>query len=243
MLVFSRRFGKVSKSSIASGISASDLSVQPEICGAYVAFALLDSADVLHLKRLSSAGITYIHLLPTFQFVEVYDQKENWRFVGSYASNPNGLNCTIEFHKMIKTVDHIGLRVVLDVVYNHLQVSGPLDEHFVLDKGHEYHEIVPGYYLRRNGDGFIEHNTYMNNTANDHFMIERLILDDLVQWAINYKVLDSGPTLEVWDSSVVFKGPWALKHHQLVSVVMFTQGWHCLNFEVRLSCPSRMRFN
>lgn len=43
---------------------------------------LKDSAGVLHLKRLSSAGITHVHLLPTFQFAGVDDQKENWRFVG-----------------------------------------------------------------------------------------------------------------------------------------------------------------
>jgi len=43
---------------------------------------LKDSAGVLHLKRLSSVGITHVHLLPTFQFAGVDDQKENRRFVG-----------------------------------------------------------------------------------------------------------------------------------------------------------------
>ncbi|XP_014513519.1 pullulanase 1, chloroplastic isoform X1 [Vigna radiata var. radiata] len=203
--------------------SATDLSVQPAFRGGYLAFTLQDSAGVLHLKRLSSAGITHVHLLPTFQFAGVDDQKENWRFVdtsimesfppdsdqqqalitaiqnfdgynwgynpvlwgvpkGSYASNPNGPYRTIEFRKMVKALNHIGLRVVLDVVYNHLQGSGPFDQHSVLDK------IVPGYYLRRNRDGFIENSTCINNTASEHFMVERLILDDLVHWALNYKI-------------------------------------------------------
>ncbi|XP_027364893.1 pullulanase 1, chloroplastic isoform X2 [Abrus precatorius] len=203
--------------------SASNVSVQPDFRGGYLAFTLPDSAGVLHLKKLVSAGITHIHLLPTFQFAEVDDQKENWRFVdtsileslppdsdhqqalimaiqdidgynwgynpvlwgvpkGSYASNPNGPNRTIEFRKMVKALNHIGLRVVLDVVYNHLQGKGPFDEHSVLDK------IVPGYYLRRNTDGFIENSTCMNNTASEHFMVERLIIDDLVHWAVNYKI-------------------------------------------------------
>ncbi|QCE07791.1 pullulanase [Vigna unguiculata] len=203
--------------------SATDLSVQPAFRGGYLAFTLQDSAGVLHLKRLSSAGISHVHLLPTFQFAGVDDQKENWRFVdtsilesfppdsdqqqalitaiqnfdgynwgynpvlwgvpkGSYASNPNGPYRTIEFRKMVKALNHIGLRVVLDVVYNHLQGSGPSDEHSVLDK------IVPGYYLRRNRDGFIENSTCINNTASEHFMVERLILDDLVHWALNYKI-------------------------------------------------------
>ncbi|KAL9318069.1 hypothetical protein ACSQ67_014586 [Phaseolus vulgaris] len=110
---------------------------------------------------------------------------------GSYASNPNGPYRTIEFRKMVKALNHIGLRVVLDVVYNHLQGSGPLEEHSVLDKVMNYHEcfcIVPGYYLRRNRDGFIENSTCINNTASEHFMVERLILDDLVHWALNYKI-------------------------------------------------------
>ncbi|KAL5139285.1 Pullulanase 1, chloroplastic [Glycine soja] len=188
--------------------SASDLSVQPEFRGGYLAFTLQDSAGVLHLKKLSSAGITHVHLLPTFQFAGVDDQKEDWRFVdtsileslppdsdqqqalitaiqnfdgynwgynpvlwgvpkGSYASNPNGPYRTIEFRKMVMALNHIGLRVVLDVVYNHLQGS---------------------YYLRRNSDGLIEHSTCINNTASEHFMVERLILDDLVHWAVNYKI-------------------------------------------------------
>ncbi|MED6109054.1 Pullulanase 1, chloroplastic [Stylosanthes scabra] len=203
--------------------SANDLSVEPEFRGGYLAFTLLDSAGVLHLKKLSGAGITHVHLLPTFQFAGVDDQKENWRYVdnsimesfppdsdqqqalitaikdldgynwgynpvlwgvpkGSYASNPNGPYRTTEFRKMVQALNRIGLRVVLDVVYNHLQGSGPFDEHSVLDK------IVPGYYLRRNVDGFIEHSTCMNNTASEHFMVERLIVDDLVHWAVNYKV-------------------------------------------------------
>lgn len=52
-----------------------------------------------------------------------------------------------------------------------------------------YVQIVPGYYLRRNTDGFIENSTCINNTASEHFMVERLILDDLFCWAVHYKVI------------------------------------------------------
>ncbi|KAF9674926.1 hypothetical protein SADUNF_Sadunf10G0178400 [Salix dunnii] len=186
-------------------------------------FFLKDSAGVLHLKKLSNAGITHVHLLPSFQFAGVDDVKENWKCVdstvleklppdsieqqaqitliqdddgynwgynpvlwgvpkGSYASIPSGSCRTIEFRKMVQALNHIGLRVVLDVVYNHLHGNGPFDENSVLDK------IVPGYYLRRNIDGFIEHSTCVNNTASEHYMVERLIIDDLLNWAGNYKV-------------------------------------------------------
>ncbi|XP_071734592.1 pullulanase 1, chloroplastic isoform X2 [Rutidosis leptorrhynchoides] len=203
--------------------SANDSTVHPDIRGGYLAFTSEESAGVLHLKKLSDAGLTHIHLLPTFQFGDVDDEKEKWKFLdmemlkslppdsaeqqeyvtaiqdedgynwgynpvlwgvpkGSYATNPNGQFRIIEFRKMVQALNRIGLRVVLDVVYNHLHASGPTDDNSVLDK------IVPGYYLRRNADGLIENSTCVNNTASEHFMVDRLIVDDLLNWVVNYKV-------------------------------------------------------
>ncbi|XP_050209868.1 pullulanase 1, chloroplastic [Mercurialis annua] len=203
--------------------SANDRTVRPDFRGGYMAFTLEDSAGVRHLKKLSNAGITHVHLLPTFQFGGVDDVKENWMNVddkileslppdsveqqaqimavqdkdgynwgynpvlwgvpkGSYASNSNGPSRIIEFRKMVQALNRIGLRVVLDVVYNHLHGSGPFDEYSVLDK------IVPGYYLRRNNDGCIENSTCVNNTASEHYMVDRLVIDDLLNWVVNYKV-------------------------------------------------------
>ncbi|RZC70555.1 hypothetical protein C5167_033704 [Papaver somniferum] len=101
---------------------------------------------------------------------------------GSYATNPNGSCRILEFRKMVQSLNRIGLRVVLDVVYNHLHGSGPHGDNSVLDK------VVPGYYLRRNFDGYIENSTCVNNTASEHFMVERLIVDDILCWAVDYKV-------------------------------------------------------
>lgn len=203
--------------------SASDHTVHPDFRGGYLAFTSQDSAGILHLKKLCNAGISHLHLLPTFQFAGVDDEKDKWKCVdpniletlppdsveqqaqimtiqdedgynwgynpvlwgvpkGSYASNPNSPCRTLEFRKMVQALNRIGFRVVLDVVYNHLHGSGPFDENSVLDK------IVPGYFLRRNSDGCIEHSACVNNTASEHFMVERLILDDLLCWAVDYKV-------------------------------------------------------
>ncbi|XP_058080024.1 pullulanase 1, chloroplastic isoform X3 [Magnolia sinica] len=203
--------------------SANDPTVHPEFQGGYLAFTSQDSLGVLHLRQLSEAGLTHVHLLPSFQFAGVADEKEQWKYIdedrlsklppdsdeqqaelvaiqeedgynwgynpvlwgvpkGSYASNPNGPCRTLEFRKMVQALNRIGLRVVLDVVYNHVHGSGPLDSNSVLDK------VVPGYYLRRNTDGCIEHSTCTNNAASEHFMVERLIVDDLLCWAVDYKV-------------------------------------------------------
>lgn len=101
---------------------------------------------------------------------------------GSYATDPDGPLRTLEFRKMVQSLNGLGLRVVLDVVYNHLHGSGPTGVHSVLDK------VVPGYYLRRNKDGVVENSTCMNNTASEHYMVDRLIVDDLLLWATAYKV-------------------------------------------------------
>ena len=75
----------------------------------------------------------------------------------------------------------MGLRVVVDVVYNHTFASG-LNQHSVLDK------VVPGYYHRRMEDGETCNSTCCNNTATEHYMCERLMIDDIVHWATNYRV-------------------------------------------------------
>ena len=69
---------------------------------------------------------------------------------------------------MVAALHAKGLRVVLDVVYNHTLGSGPVGKDSVLDK------CVPGYYHRRAEDGAYEASTCMNNTAAERAMMERL---------------------------------------------------------------------
>lgn len=49
-------------------------------------YVLQDSAGVSHLKKLSKAGMTHVHLLPAFQFAGVDDEKENWKSIGKRIS-------------------------------------------------------------------------------------------------------------------------------------------------------------
>ena len=74
-----------------------------------------------------------------------------------------------------------GLRVVMDVVYNHTNAAGQNDKS-VLDK------VVPGYYHRLNADGNIETSTCCQNTATEHAMMEKLMVDSVLTWAKDYKV-------------------------------------------------------
>jgi pullulanase len=100
---------------------------------------------------------------------------------GSYSTNPEGPTRIVEFREMVRSLNQQGLRVVMDVVYNHTNSSGQ-DPKSVLDR------IVPGYYHRLSPDGFVETSTCCQNTATENAMMEKLMIDSLVTWAKAYKV-------------------------------------------------------
>jgi pullulanase-type alpha-1,6-glucosidase len=100
---------------------------------------------------------------------------------GSYSTNPDGATRLVEFREMVQSLNDMGLRVVMDVVYNHTNSSGQAEKS-VLDR------IVPGYYHRLNDRGGVETSTCCANTASEHNMMEKLMIDSLVTWAKEYKV-------------------------------------------------------
>ncbi len=100
---------------------------------------------------------------------------------GSYATDPDGTERTVEFRKMVKALNEDGLRVVMDVVYNHTAASGQADTS-VLDR------IVPGYYQRLLADGSVANSTCCANTATENAMMGKLVVDSVVTWAREYKV-------------------------------------------------------
>jgi pullulanase-type alpha-1,6-glucosidase len=87
----------------------------------------------------------------------------------------------VEFREMVQSLNQSGLRVVMDVVYNHTNASGQ-NPNSVLDK------VVPGYYYRLNGEGAVEKSTCCENTATEHAMMRKLMVDSVVTWAKEYKV-------------------------------------------------------
>ncbi|MGW3813828.1 pullulanase-type alpha-1,6-glucosidase [Streptomyces sp. NPDC005046] len=100
---------------------------------------------------------------------------------GSYATDPDGTRRTVEFRDMVKSLNEDGLRVVMDVVYNHTAASGQADTS-VLDR------IVPGYYQRLLADGSVANSTCCANTATENAMMGKLVVDSIVTWAKEYKV-------------------------------------------------------
>jgi pullulanase-type alpha-1,6-glucosidase len=82
---------------------------------------------------------------------------------------------------MVQGLHASGLGVVMDVVFNHTNASG-LSDRSVFDK------IVPGYYHRLNEKAEVERSTCCENTASEHVMMEKLIIDNLLMWTREYRV-------------------------------------------------------
>ncbi|WP_395788406.1 pullulanase-type alpha-1,6-glucosidase [Aquimonas sp.] len=100
---------------------------------------------------------------------------------GSYATDPDGPTRIREFRQMVQTLNLSGLRVVMDVVYNHTNAAGQ-NAKSVLDR------VVPGYYHRLNNAGYVEQSSCCPNTASEHAMMERLLIDSVLVWAKAYRV-------------------------------------------------------
>ena len=101
---------------------------------------------------------------------------------GSYASDAqDGAKRILEFRSMVKGLSEAGLRVGMDVVYNHTSASG-LSATAVLDR------VVPGYYHRLNDNGSIFKDTCCEDTATENLMMGKLMIDSVSTWARDYKI-------------------------------------------------------
>jgi len=143
------------------------------------------------LDYLIDLGITHIQILPMFDYATVdeanlTEPQYNWGYdplnynvpEGSYSSNPfDPFNRIQELKEMIRTLHENGLRVIMDVVYNH--VYDPKDQ--ALER------TVPGYFYRYNADGSLANGTGVgNDTASERHMMRKYIIDSVKYWAKEY---------------------------------------------------------
>ncbi|MBU0512198.1 MAG: pullulanase-type alpha-1,6-glucosidase [Chloroflexi bacterium] len=202
--------------------SVRDETVPEEQRGTFMAFTHPETAGMQHLSWLSDAGVTHVHLLPTFDIATINENKAEWQSAdfdelasyppdseaqqaavnairgqdgfnwgydpyhytvpeGSYSTDPNGPARILEFRQMVQALNQSGLRVVMDVVYNHTNASGQ-SEKSVLDR------VVPGYYHRLDANGGVTNSTCCSNTATEHAMMRKLMIDSVLTWAAAYKV-------------------------------------------------------
>ena len=146
------------------------------------------STGLDHIKDL---GVTHVHLLPSYDYMSIDESKLeennfNWGYdpqnynvpEGSYSTNPNDGAVRIkEFKEMVKTLHDNGLRVVLDVVYNHTGVT----------EGSNFNQLLPGYYYRQNEDGgFSNASACGNETASERPMMRKFIVESVKYWVEEY---------------------------------------------------------
>ncbi|MFI6513534.1 pullulanase-type alpha-1,6-glucosidase [Streptosporangium sp. NPDC050855] len=100
---------------------------------------------------------------------------------GSYATDPDGTARIVQFRRMVQAIHDAGLGVVLDVVYNHTAAAGQADD-AVLDR------IVPGYYQRLSSSGTVTTDSCCADTAPEHAMMNKLVVDSVTTWAKQYRI-------------------------------------------------------
>jgi len=141
------------------------------------------------LDHLQELGVTHVHLLPSFDFASVDESRSdqfNWGYdpknfnvpEGSYATDPNGTARIREFKQMVQALHEAGLRVVMDMVYNHtFKGAAPFEL------------IAPFYYYRWDPSGKPSDGSGTGNeTASERPMMRKYILDSLRFWAQEYKI-------------------------------------------------------
>lgn len=145
------------------------------------------------LDHLQDLGVTHVHLLPSYDFYSVVESKPdslqyNWGYdplnynvpEGSYSTNPaDGVTRIKEFKTLVQSMHKKGIRVVMDVVYNHT----------MLTENSYFNQLVPGYYYRQNeSGGFSNASACGNETASERPMMRKFMLESLKYWVKEYHI-------------------------------------------------------
>lgn len=144
------------------------------------------------LDHLASLGVTHVHLLPFFDFRSSDESSllppYNWGYDPLHYNTPEGTYATRvddpsvrirELKKMILAFHQRGLKVVMDVVYNHTGHT----------ESSHFEQLVPGYYYRRKSDGtFSNASACGNETASERPMFRKFMLESLLFWVKEYHI-------------------------------------------------------
>ncbi|WP_142324481.1 type I pullulanase [Bacillus cereus] len=145
------------------------------------------------LDHIKDLGVTHVQLLPIFDYASVNEEnlnepQYNWGYdpknfnvpEGSYSTNPYEPTVRItELKQMIQTLHDNNLRIVMDVVYNHMYNAAESN----------FHKLVPGYYYRYNEDGTLANGTGVgNDTASERKMMRKFMIDSVTYWAKEYNL-------------------------------------------------------
>lgn len=170
-----------------------DSGIPEQYRGKYKAFTMQGTNGTYPtcVEYLKELGITHVHLLPTYDYGSVDEGGDNEQFnwgydpfnynvpEGSYATDPHdGVVRIREFKEMVQALHKNGIRVVMDVVYNHTYVPDSWLE-----------RMVPGYYNRRLADGTLSNGSGCDSDiAAGRAMVDNYIVDSVLYWAKEYHI-------------------------------------------------------
>ena len=152
--------------------------------------ALTEPAAIDHLRRL---GVNAIHILPSFDFASIDESKPdvaqyNWGYdplnynvpEGSYSTNAADPKTRIrEFKQMVQALHKAGIRVILDVVYNHT---------FDIN-GSNFQKTYPDYYFRKTAEGkYSDGSGCGNETASDKQLMRDFMKESVEYWVKEYHI-------------------------------------------------------
>ena len=152
--------------------------------------ALTESWAISHLRHL---GVNAVHILPSYDYGSVDETRlnipqYNWGYdpvnynvpEGSYSTDPSQPDVRIrEFKQMVQALHKAGIRVILDVVYNHT---------FDIDHSN-FQRTYPDYYYRKNADGSYSNGSGCGNeTASDKPMMRRFMIESVKYWVNEYHI-------------------------------------------------------
>lgn len=152
--------------------------------------ALTDPKAIAHLKEL---GVNAVHILPSFDYASVDETRlstpqYNWGYDpvnynvpdGSYSTDPYKPETRIrEFKQMVQALHKAGIRVILDVVYNHT---------FNID-GSNFQRTYPDYFYRKTADGkYSDGSGCGNETASEREMMRRFMVESVLYWIDEYHI-------------------------------------------------------
>ena len=152
--------------------------------------ALTEPAAISHLRRL---GVNAVHILPSFDFASIDESKPdvaqyNWGYdplnynvpEGSYSINAADPKARIrEFKQMVQALHKAGIRVILDVVYNHT---------FDIN-GSNFQKTYPDYFFRKNAEGkYSDGSGCGNETASDKELMREFMKESVAYWVNEYHI-------------------------------------------------------
>ncbi len=197
---------------------------------AFVEKGMINSAgDKIGIDHLKELGVTHVHLMPSFDFqtvdeAELHKPQFNWGYdplnfnipEGSYSTDPfNGKTRVVEFKRMVHALHKEGIKVIMDVVYNHTYATSDSP----------FNKTFPKYYYRQWGEYYANGSGCGNEVATERAMVRKFIADSLCYWAKEYKIdgfrFDLMGLYDIDTLNIIYEKLHAINP----GIILYGEGW------------------